>query len=177
MEEQDWIVIGKIVAPQGLKGEVRIKPDTDFPERFEQPGQRWLQLPHQPPQAVELEKGYQIPGKNIFVVKFEHLGDRTQAESVKGATVMVRFGDRPELATGEYHVSDLIGLEAYDCHSQTKLGTVTDVFAAGQDLLQITDSQQRHHLVPFVEAIVPVVDLVERRLEIDAPQGLFDEDS
>jgi 16S rRNA processing protein RimM len=172
--EQDWIVIGQVVAAQGLKGEVRINPSTDFPERFEVPGQRWLQLPNQAPQSVELERGRQIPGKYLFVVKFEHIQDRTQAESIRGANVLVRAGDRPELDADEYHVSDLIGLEVFDSTSKEKLGTVTDLYSAAQDVLEVTDAHQKKHLVPFVKAIVPVVDLVENRLEVDAPPGLFE---
>ncbi|MGB2925014.1 MAG: ribosome maturation factor RimM [Limnothrix sp.] len=175
MAEQDWIIVGKIVAAQGLKGEVRVQPSTDFPERFEVPGQRWLQLQNQEPQSVELERGRIIPGKNIFVVKFEHLQDRTQAENVKGAMVLVRAGDRPTLEDGEYHVADLMGLEAFNAETQEKIGVVTEIFAAGQDVLQITDDQKKQHLVPFVESIVPTVNLVENRLEINVLPGLLTE--
>ncbi|MGB3200994.1 MAG: ribosome maturation factor RimM, partial [Nodosilinea sp.] len=41
----DWVEIGRIVAPQGVKGEVRVYPSTDFPERFLEPGDRWLKRP------------------------------------------------------------------------------------------------------------------------------------
>ena len=40
--EDEWLIIGEIVAAQGLKGEIRINPKSDFPERFTNPGQRWL---------------------------------------------------------------------------------------------------------------------------------------
>ena len=43
IETDNWILIGKIVAPQGLKGDIRIKPSSDFPERFTKPGKRWIQ--------------------------------------------------------------------------------------------------------------------------------------
>lgn len=174
MAEQDWIIIGQVVAAQGLKGEVRINPSTDFPERFEVAGQRWLQLPNQDPQSVELERGRQIPGRSLYVVKFEKIDDRTQAENLKGALVLVRGGDRPELDDDEYHVSDLIGLEVFDHKTKEKLGVVTEIFAAAQDLLEVTDANQKKHLVPFVKAIVPVVDLVENRVEIEVFAGLFD---
>jgi 16S rRNA processing protein RimM len=172
--EQEWIIVGKIVAAQGLKGEVRIKPSTDFPERFEVPGQRWLRFPKQPPQSVELERGRQIPGKDIFVVKFEHIGDRNGSEAIVGAELLVRSGDRPELGEDEYHVGDLIGLEVFDTDSKARLGVITDLFTAGQDILEVTDDKQQKHLVPFVKAIVPIVDLVENRLEVNALPGLFD---
>ena len=42
-KKHKWMSIGKIVAPQGLKGDIRIKPSSDFPERFTKPGKRWIQ--------------------------------------------------------------------------------------------------------------------------------------
>ena len=44
--DEEWIEIGTIVAPQGLHGELRVYPDSDFPERFLVPGTRWLKHPH-----------------------------------------------------------------------------------------------------------------------------------
>lgn len=175
MAEQEWIVIGKIVAAQGLKGEVRVNPSTDFPERFEVAGQRWLRMPKQKqkPESVELERGRRVPGKNIYVVKFEHVKDRNQAETLRDAEVLVRAGDRPDLEDGEFHVSDLIGLTVLDTHTKEKLGIVTDLYTAGQDLLEVTDENKQKHLVPFVTEIVPVVDLVEAQVEVNAPPGLF----
>ncbi|AFY39825.1 16S rRNA processing protein RimM [[Leptolyngbya] sp. PCC 7376] len=175
MTEQEWIVIGKVVAAQGLKGEIRVNPSTDFPERFEVAGQRWLRMPNQSPESVELERGRRVPGKNIFVVKFEHVVDRNHAETLRGAEILVRAGDRPELEEGEYHVSDLIGLNVLDVDTKEKLGIVSDIYSAGQDLLEVTDANKQKHLVPFVKEIVPVVDLVEQQLEVNAPPGLFGE--
>ena len=43
IEKDKWMSIGKIVAPQGLRGDIRIKPSSDFPERFTKPGKRWIQ--------------------------------------------------------------------------------------------------------------------------------------
>jgi len=43
IEKDQWMCIGKLVAPQGLKGDIRIKPRSDFAERFTKPGKRWIQ--------------------------------------------------------------------------------------------------------------------------------------
>jgi 16S rRNA processing protein RimM len=72
----------------------------------------------------------------------------------------------------------LVGLEVFDQVSQTLVGTVTDVFSAGNDLLEVALSQPEGKpspvLIPFVRAIVPVVDLDNRRIEITPPAGLLD---
>ena len=61
-----WLTIGRIVAPQGLRGEVRVNPSSDFPERFIKPGPRWLQAEEEEPLEMELKSGRQIPGKSIY---------------------------------------------------------------------------------------------------------------
>lgn len=58
LKSDEWLEIGTIIAPQGLDGEVRVYPDSDFPERFEQPGVRWLLCPgEREPRAIELLGG------------------------------------------------------------------------------------------------------------------------
>jgi 16S rRNA processing protein RimM len=174
--DNDWLAIGKIVAPQGLNGEVRIYPDTDFPERFLTPGQRWLRSPQQSqPIAIELEQGRYLEAKNLYVVRFQGICDRNQAEALRGCTVLVRAGDRPKLEPGEYYLTDLIGLEVLDVNSQKLLGHVIQLASAGNDLLEIEllDPQGTRVLVPFVAEFFPTVDLLAKRLELRPLPGLL----
>jgi len=175
-----YMQVGKIVAAQGLKGEVRIYPESDFPERFLTPGKRWLLLPGAAePQPIELLQGRYLDGKGLYVVQFAGVGSREQSEALRGAAILVLDTDLPELDEDEYRVQDLIGLPVYDQASQTLIGTVKRVLPAGNDLLEIervtaTDPKNSLVLVPFVKPIVPVVDLKQRRIEITPPPGLFD---
>ena len=68
---EEFLVVGQVVAAQGLKGEVRILPASDFPQRFTEPGTRWLRRRGQGEQEVQLLSGRQLPGKELFVVRFE----------------------------------------------------------------------------------------------------------
>jgi 16S rRNA processing protein RimM len=177
----DWLEVGKIVAVQGLKGEVRVYPDSDFPERFTQPGQRWLQRSRQtnqpltPPEPVQLLSGRYLEGKGLYVVKFSGIDSREQAENLRGAVLLVLASDRPKLKPGEYHLQDLIGLQVFNQQTQELVGVVKGLVVAGNDLLEVepvtpTDSPI---LIPLVPEIVPLVDLAQRRLEVNPLQGLF----
>jgi 16S rRNA processing protein RimM len=175
MPNPDWLEIGKIVAAQGLKGEVRIYPNTDFPERFEQPGKRWLLRPGAAqPEPIELLTGRYIDNKGLYVVQFAGINNRDQAEALRDCRLLVPEDDRPALEEGEFHVIDLLGLDVFDQATQTLVGTVTDVISAGNDLLEVERSNGSKVLIPFVEAIVPVVDLNQRRIEITPPAGLVE---
>lgn len=101
------------------------------------------------------------------------------------------------MESGEFHVQDLLGLEVFHHQTGQRLGVTVDVFSAGNDLLQVQldeallpqeeesvkpKSKKKRPkppspptvFVPFVEAIVPVVDLENQRLEVDPPAGLLD---
>lgn len=175
-----YLEIGKIVAAQGLKGELRVYPNTDFPERFEEPGTRWLLRPNQTePEAIELISGRYLDGKGLYIIQIRGIHDRTAAEALRGSQLLVPDSDRPELEEGEFHVADLIGLAVYQQATQELIGTVNDVIPAGHDLLSVSritseGTESKTILIPFVEAIVPIVDLEQQRIEITPPPGLLD---
>jgi 16S rRNA processing protein RimM len=201
----DWLVIGTIVAPHGLKGELRVYPSSDFPERFLEPGIRWLQEPETGKiEEIELVRGRYLAGKNLYIITIDGVEDRDTAEALKGAKILVEQDDLPELAEDEYHVSELIGLEVYHQETSEKIGVVTNLFTAGNDLLEVRLEQQPVQtekpirdlsqisrrtkrkqfrpkpnkpvtiLIPFVKEIVPIVDLETGRIEINPPTGLLE---
>ncbi|CEJ45690.1 ribosome maturation factor RimM [Umezakia ovalisporum] len=185
----DWLEIGKIVAPQGLCGELRVYPESDFPERFEVPGTRWLWHPgHQEPQPVELLSGRYVEGKNLCVISLAGVENRNQAEALRNYKLMVPASHRPELGEDEYHVADLLGMLVFMQESGKLVGTVVDVISAGNDLLEVKLHEEndiveaeklhskspKHLLIPFVKEIAPVVDLQCRRIEITPPPGLLE---
>ncbi|MEH2317671.1 ribosome maturation factor RimM [Nostoc sp.] len=181
-KSDNWLEIGKIVSPQGLSGELRVYPVSDFPERFQVPGKRWLlRSGETEPQPIQLLAGRYISNKNLYVIKLAGVENCDQAEALRGCKLMVPASDRPQLGEDEYHVLDLIGLEVFMQASGELVGTVVDIISAGNDLLEVklyesfpTDKKQKTVLIPFVLAIAPVVDLASRRIEITPPPGLLE---
>jgi 16S rRNA processing protein RimM len=178
----ELLKIGTIVSTQGLKGEVRVNPTSDFPERFTKKGWRWLQdKNNENTQKIYLLKGYQIPGKNLFVVKFKGIENCNDAEKLRDCKLFVEKNDLPELPEDEYHVSDLINLEVYHQITGENLGIITNLYVAGNDLLEVKlhkipagKKKPVKVLIPFVKAIVPVVNLEVKRIEINPPEGLLE---
>ncbi|MEL6163507.1 MAG: ribosome maturation factor RimM, partial [Cyanobacteria bacterium J06628_3] len=181
-----WLEIGKIVAPQGMKGELRVYPSTDFPERFEVAGVRWLLRPNTTePEEVELIKGRFLEGKNLYVIQLGGVKYRDEAEELRGCKLLVPESDRPQLGEDEYHLMDLVGLPVFMQEDGKFIGTVVDLINAGNDLLEVRlgnkdklegeegdegveskNKNSKNVLIPFVREIVPVVDLEAGRIEI-----------
>ncbi|MEL6901736.1 MAG: ribosome maturation factor RimM [Cyanobacteria bacterium J06606_4] len=214
--DEEWVLIGRIVGAHGLNGHVKVYPESDFPERFITPGDRWLQKVGGKPERVRLTSGRYLEGKNNYLVKLAGVDFRDQAEDLRSAQLMVPASDRLPLDPGEFHVNDLIGLLVILQADGTELGTVSNIFTTGHDLLEVTlaDSEPstsessptestqsapdpslrakaaqklrrkekrakkkkkpKTLLVPFVEEIVPVVDIAAGRIEITPPPGLID---
>tara|TARA_B100001250_G_scaffold330444_1_gene295330 strand:- start:115 stop:645 length:531 start_codon:yes stop_codon:yes gene_type:complete len=174
IENNKWMSIGKIVAPQGLKGDIRILPSSDFPERFTKPGKRWIQKANELPTEIELTKGTIIPGKSIYVLSIKGLTNRSSVEKIIGWKLVVPANSRPNLRNNEYHYFDLIGLEARKGANKTLIGYVTDLIKGGNDLLEIELVEGKKVLVPFVKEIVPEIKIKEKWLLINPPPGLLE---
>ena len=63
--DDQWLAVGEVVGAQGLRGELRVNPASDFPERFTKPGTRWLKARGKAPQEMSLTSGRQLPGKTF----------------------------------------------------------------------------------------------------------------
>lgn len=194
-EGKPLLVVGTLVAAQGLAGELRILPRSDFPERFTQPGPRWLLGRQGMPRAVELLGGRQLPGKSLFAVRLAGVSSRDAAEALVHQEFLVDASQRPKLAPGEFHLLDLVGLQvrlldaaAPPSSPGEPIGRVVDLIHGGNDLLAVelapaaaplpaTGGQPapgRRVLIPFVEAIVPQVNLQEGWIGLTPPPGLLD---
>ena len=162
------IEVGKIVSAVGIKGEVKVYPYTDYPERIAE-----LEGVYAAGEWMIIEKvRYQ---KNMVIVKFQGVDDRNQAEALRDRYLTIDRENLRELDEDEYFIFDLIGLEAVDQEGR-RLGVVSDVIQnTAQDLYEIrTDSGQKH-LIPAVREFVTEIDIDRGIMRIKLIEGLFGE--
>jgi 16S rRNA processing protein RimM len=110
----------------------------------------------------------------IRLLGFSGVSDRDAAESLRGTTLLTAATDLPDLVDeDEFYDYQLIGLRAVDS-AGADLGVVTDVLhAPAAPVLEVRRPDGSTEMVPFVSAIVPVVDVAAGRLVIDPPDGMF----
>jgi 16S rRNA processing protein RimM len=161
---EELIVIGKIVAPHGVRGDVRVTPLTDFPDRFLSMksvlvgGKRVL--------SIEAARYH----KQLLLLKFRGLDDRNAVEELRGQLLQVDRKDVVPLQEGAFYVFDIIGMDVYATDGQL-LGKVDDVIETGSnDVYVVERKDNRPLLVPALKTIVTTVDVTNRRMVILRPE-------
>lgn len=169
-QQPELLRVCRIGRAQGLKGEVTVRIFTDEPaERFA-PGAPLFSKDGEQEYIVERSRVF----KNRWIIKLEGVDDRNAAEALNGTTL---YGEEWELDDDEFYPKDLIGLEARLVSNNQVIGKVVDMIEGAQWLLKLRLANpvgdETTALVPFVEQIVPEIDLDEGFLTIDPPGGLI----
>lgn len=172
------ISIGRINNTHGIKGELRISPETDFAEERFRPGQVVAIVD----KGQTLYEGATIQAarfhKGIYIVKFEDFDDINQVEVYKGARLMISEADLPDLEEGEYYHHQLLGLEVVTSDGQS-IGQVKEVLnlpANDVFVVKRPKKQQQDALIPHIHDIVKDVDLDQGQIIIELMEGLIDDE-
>lgn len=173
MSRPDWIEVGRIARAHGVRGEVRIVPDTDNPDRFA-PGSILHARPQRPGMAGPRVREQlrltvtSLRGNDDFpIVGFREIADRDRAETLRGYVLEVSSSDLPDLDGDEFYPFDLMGLEVRD-DAGTVLGRIVEVVESpAHPILVVSLESGQQRMVPFVMDAVPTVVVPEGYLVID----------
>jgi len=177
IENKDWLVVGIITSSHGVEGKLNIKSLSDFKERFTRPGKRWVQKHDEAPIPYNLISGFQKPGKESFIISFEGITDRNEADNLKQYKILVKSNDIPKLEDNEFHLNQLLDLDVkLNVQSEIKVvGKVVDLITESNNLIVIKLSKNNKKvLIPFVKEIVTTIDKKNKYIIIDPPKGLLD---
>jgi 16S rRNA processing protein RimM len=155
------LAIGRVARAHGVRGRVLIAPYNLRSEGLRQARRIWLgEREFEIDRAERVTQGY--------LVALRGVGDRDQADALRGEEVRVDRAELPALEAGEMYAIDLVGYEVSDPQGTVR-GVVEEVEEAGpQDLLRLDGGA----LVPL--SLVTEVQPQARRIVVDAPEGLFD---
>jgi 16S rRNA processing protein RimM len=158
-----------VVKPHGLNGEVWVDLNTDFPERLpEWPALEMVGKGAPRRAKVEYVKGI-VGGRCI--VKLEGVGDRDQAEAVRGQALRIARKDVPALPEGSYYDFQIVGLQVVTTDGRD-LGRVAQILRTGANDIYELDSEV---LLPAIDDVIREIDLEEGRIVVEPVEGLLDE--
>ncbi|HKG51824.1 MAG TPA: ribosome maturation factor RimM [Actinomycetales bacterium] len=163
-------VVARIGRAHGLHGEVSIEVRTDVPEQRFVPG---AVFDTEPADRGPLTLVSARDHRGVLLLAFEQAADRAAAEALRDTMLVVQADASDE--EDAWYEDELVGLRVEDPEGQV-LGELVQLETGGaQDLLVVRPAAGGAHVrVPFVSALVPVVDVAGGRVVVDPPGGLFD---
>lgn len=169
----EYLQVGKIVTTHGVRGEVKVLPLTDDPKRFDR--LKWVYIEIN----GELKK-YDIERvkyhKNSVIVKIKGIDDMNAAEALKNLFLEVDRENAIKLPEDTFFICDLIGCEVYDSQ-RGRLGVMKNVLSTGSNDVYVVESHDKTEiLIPALKSVVTGVNLEERKITVNLPEGLLDED-
>lgn len=163
--------IGKIVNTHGLKGEVKVKIETDFPERFDKGNKVFISLNGDYTPLIisqsRLHKGMQI-------VKFEGYESINQVEAWKTANLYIQDSQQSVLAEDEFYYHEIIGCDVYTLEEEW-LGEVTSILTPGaNDVWVVKKENGKELLIPYIDDVVKEINTEAKTIRIYLMEGLDD---
>ena len=154
---QDQIVIGSVAKPQGIKGELKVIPLTDTPERFKDL------------KTVIIDgKNYTVTkailGGGFVILSFLEIKDRNLAETFRNKKICVKREDAVTLTEGRYFIVDIIGCYLFD--ENEKIGEIIDITEGHTDIFVVKCLNGKIMRFPFLKKVVKNVDVSANRVEV-----------
>ena len=168
---QDLVAIAKIAKPRGLKGELVADLLTDFPERFRE--LREITAVAAGGDRVELKIENVWFQKDRVVLKFEGIDSVEAAEEWRNAEICVAESEAVKLESDEFYDWQLEGCEVVTITGDS-LGSVREIMRTGGTENLVVTGETGEFLIPFAKAICIEVDIEEKRIVIDPPDGLLE---
>lgn len=178
MKSSPWIVIGEVVGTQGNRGEIKVIPHTEFPERFAQMASVRLFSEHQenPYEVFQLESSRFH--KDALILKLEGVNSISEATQLRGMLIKVNEEELMPLPAGRFYIHQLVGLNCLSTDGQN-LGTIVDVLQTGANDVYVVKpnpgiTRLKEILIPVIPDVVIEIDPEQSRVLVDLLDGLLD---
>jgi 16S rRNA processing protein RimM len=167
----DLVAVAKIVKSRGLRGELVADILTDFPERFNGLESVVALFPDGAERELKIERFFFQKGRIVF--KFANFDSIETAESLRGAEICVPESEAIELEEDEFFDWQLAGCEVETIEGE-KIGRVKELMRTGGTEILVVEGAEKEYLIPFAEAICTEVDVENKLIRVDLPEGLLD---
>ncbi len=172
-EQPPFLLLGRVLRPHGIRGEIRIEVLTDYPERIV-PGMIVYigRDPDDARSAVEYTIESARTHLQYLILRLENIPDRDAADFLRELYVMVAFDDAVPLDEDEFYLFQAIGLAVFTDAGE-HLGEVTDVLETGANDVYVVQGSRGEILLPVLDEVILDVDLDAGRMTVRLMDGLL----
>jgi 16S rRNA processing protein RimM len=163
-----YLTIATVLAPFGIRGELKVRIETDFPERFAQLRRVYLGPNHKP---FEFE-GFRMH-RAVGLLKLKGCDSRTEAEKLRDCEVQIPTEEAVPLPPGRFYTYQVEGLAVHTEEGEY-LGIVEEVLFTGSNAVYVAQGPRGEVLIPVLKEVVLEVDVEAGRMMVRLPPGLVD---
>lgn len=167
----DLVVVGTIVKPHGIKGELCAICHADSPSLLLAVSSVFLMSKRGAPEPHTVKSMRMHKGRPLLTLK--GVSDRNRAEELRGCDIAVRRQDLPDTGDGEVYLHDIIGFTVC-LEDGTELGPFTRFMETPATEVWIVDHPKGEIMLPAVDEVVLDIDVDQRRITVSPPEGLLD---
>ncbi|MBN2305725.1 MAG: 16S rRNA processing protein RimM [Anaerolineae bacterium] len=168
-----FLLLGRVLRPHGIRGELRIEVMTDYPERITPDTE--LHLGSDPDDAGSVTT-YRVANarkhQQYLILHLEGISDRSAADRLRGLYVMVAFDDAVPLEEGEFYLFQAIGWDVYTEDGEF-LGQVAEIIETGANDVYVVNGPRGEILLPAIDECVVDIDIDAGRMTVRLMDGLL----
>ncbi|MFP5502073.1 MAG: ribosome maturation factor RimM [Candidatus Sericytochromatia bacterium] len=168
----EYLTIAQVITTFGVRGDLKVRSESDDPLRLKGLGEVSALLPSGERLTLAV-KEVQRRKDGQLLVKFEGYDSPEAAAALRQAQLQVPYA-QAKRKKGQVLFADVLGLAVVDDATGDRLGTVTEVYKASQDILGIETPAGEEVLLPWVEAFVKNIDLEAKEVRVTPIEGLFE---
>ena len=163
--EPEYVTIGQILAPWGIKGKIKVEVTTDFPQRFTPSSKVYI---NQQPTTIESTEWH----KGKLVIKLNAIDSIEEAQRVRGQAIEIHRSQLQPLPEGEYYLFQVIELEVWTTQGEL-LGVITEILTAESNDTYVVSGDRGEILIPAIEDVIKSIDLDKGHMVIEPIEGLL----
>ena len=168
--KKGYVLIGEIVGTHGLKGTNKLRSYAESMELFK-PGRAILVRESSGRETSRKINWVRHQGRTPLL-SIKGVNDRNQAEVLVGAEIFIPKAELPQLEDGSFYWFDLIGIAVYTT-DDVYLGRIDSIMQTGSNDVYVVKDKKKEVLIPALESVVVDIDLKQKRMQVDLPEGLI----
>jgi len=169
----EWYNVGKIVNTHGIRGEVRVISQTDFPEERYVVGEQIALFKKDSKKPLRLTIASARAHKNFILLTFEGYPNINDVEDFRDGILKVSEKQLSELADDEYYYHEIIGCTVFD-EEGTEIGQVKEIFETGaNDVWTLKGVNGKDQYIPVIDDVIKEIDVEEKKIIIHVMDGLL----
>jgi len=173
---EKWYIVGKLVNTHGIRGDVKVLPQTDFADERFAPGSELLLINEAETESKIVTIRSARLQKNMYYMKFAGLNNINDVEKYKGWSLKVSEANQGELDEGEYYYHQIIGCTVV-LEDGEQLGTISEILSPGANDVWVVDRPKnkggKQVLLPVIGDVVINVDIVNKQVTVRLLEGLI----